>query len=52
MSARSIGTCSLRAVPRKKGTNPLIKASYEEAKENGFNINRLLTGGNPFKDEE
>lgn len=43
---------SLRAVPRKKGTNPLIKASYEEAKENGFNINRLLTGGNPFKDEE
>tara|TARA_R100001443_G_scaffold65698_2_gene74924 strand:- start:1570 stop:2208 length:639 start_codon:yes stop_codon:yes gene_type:complete len=43
---------SLRAVPRKKGTSPLIEATYQEQKDNGFNIKRLMTGGNPFKEEE
>lgn len=43
---------SLRAVPRKKGTSPLIMASYVEAKDSGFDIKRLMTGGNPFKEEE
>ena len=39
---------SLRAVPRKKGTSPLIEATYQEAKDSGFEIKELMTGGNPF----
>lgn len=39
---------SLRAVPRKKGTSPLIEATYQEQKEKGFDIKELMTGGNPF----
>ena len=39
---------SLRAVPRKKGTNPLIEATFAEQKEKGFDIKELMTGGNPF----
>ena len=39
---------SLRAVPRKKGTSPLIEATYAEAKDSGFDIKELMTGGNPF----
>ena len=39
---------SLRAVPRKKGTIPLIEATYQEQKDNGFDIKELMTGGNPF----
>ena len=41
---------SLRAVPRKKGTQDAITAAWEEAKSNGFDISRLLSGGNPFKE--
>ena len=39
---------SLRAVPRKKGTSPLIEATYQEQKDKGFDIKELMTGGNPF----
>ena len=39
---------SLRAVPRKKGTNALIEATYQEQKDNGFDIKELMNGGNPF----
>ena len=39
---------SLRAVPRKKGTNALIEATYQEQKDNGFDIKQLMNGGNPF----
>ena len=39
---------SLRAVPRKKGTSPLIEATYAESKDRGFDIKELMTGGNPF----
>ena len=39
---------SLRAVPRKKGTTPLIEATYQEQKDKGFDIKELMTGGNPF----
>ena len=39
---------SLRAVPRKKGTSPLIEATYAESKDSGFDIKELMTGGNPF----
>ena len=41
---------SLRAVPHKKGTQDAITAAWEEAKSNGFDISRLLSGGNPFKE--
>ena len=43
---------SLRAVPRKKGTSPLIEATYQEAKDSGFDIKELMTGGNPFSPGE
>ena len=43
---------SLRAVPRKKGTSPLIEATYQESKDNGFDIKELMTGGNPFSPGE
>ena len=39
---------SLRVVPRKKGTSPLIEATYAEAKDSGFDIKEFMTGGNPF----
>ena len=40
---------ALRPVPRKKGSQEHIDAAWIEAKEAGFDISRLLTGGNPFK---
>ena len=43
---------SLRAVPRKKGTSPLIEATYAESKDSGFDIKELMTGGNPFSPGE
>tara|TARA_R100000152_G_scaffold20709_1_gene15470 strand:- start:6698 stop:7282 length:585 start_codon:yes stop_codon:yes gene_type:complete len=41
---------SLRAVPRKKGSDPSIQEAWEEVQSGGFDITRLLTGGNPFKE--
>ena len=38
----------LRVVPRKKGTSPLIDATFAEQKEKGFDIGELMKGGNPF----
>jgi hypothetical protein len=40
---------SVRPAPRKKGSQEHIDASWIEARDNGFDIQRLLTGGNPFK---
>jgi len=40
---------TLRPVPRKKGVQEHIDAAWIEAKAAGFDISRLLTGGNPFK---
>jgi len=40
---------TLRPVPRKKGAQEHIDAAWIEAKSAGFDISRLLTGGNPFK---
>ena len=42
---------TLRPAPRKKGSDATISAAWEEAKAGGFDISRLLTGGNPFKAE-
>jgi len=39
----------LRPAPRKKGAQEHIDAAWIEAKSAGFDISRLLTGGNPFK---
>ena len=39
----------VRPVPRKKGSQEHIDAAWIEAKSEGFDITRLLTGGNPFK---
>ena len=41
---------SLRAVPRKKDSNDVLQEAWEEAQSGGFDIGRLLTGGNPFKE--
>jgi hypothetical protein len=40
---------TLRPVPRKKGAQEHIDAAWLEAKANGFELGRLITGGNPFK---
>ena len=41
----------LRPAPRKSSTQPKIDAAWSAAQEAGFDITRLLTGGNPFKAE-
>jgi hypothetical protein len=41
----------LRPAPRKKGSDATIAAAWEETKSAGFLLDRLLTGGNPFKAE-
>jgi hypothetical protein len=40
---------TLRPVPRKKGAQEHIDSAWIEAKAEGFDISRLLTGANPFK---
>ena len=42
-------TYSLRIVPRKKATESAILDAWAAARDAGFDINRLMTGGNPFK---
>lgn len=42
---------SLRPAPRKKGSDATISVAWEEARAGGFDLSRLLTGGNPFKAE-
>ncbi len=41
---------TLRPLPRKKGAQEHVDAAWIEAKSNGFDVSRLLTGGNPFKE--
>jgi hypothetical protein len=40
---------TVRPVPRKKGSQEHIDAAWLESKAEGFDLTRLLTGGNPFK---
>jgi hypothetical protein len=40
---------SLRPAPRKKGSQDAIESAWSDAVSGGFDISRLLTGGNPFK---
>ena len=42
---------SLRAVPRKKNTEPTVQEAWKEVQAGGFDISRLLSGTNPFKEE-
>ena len=41
---------TVRPVPRKKGTEAVVDAAWIAAKESGFDLSRLLIGGNPFKE--
>jgi hypothetical protein len=43
---------SVRTAPRKKGTDKDISEAWEAAQEAGFDIERLLTNGNPFSEEK
>ena len=38
-------------VPRKKGADKEITAAWEDSRAAGFDISRLLEGGDPFKPE-
>ena len=40
---------TVRPVPRKKGSQEHIDAAWLEAKSEGFDLNRLIEGANPFK---
>lgn len=40
---------TLRPAPRKKGSQEHLDSAWIEAKAEGFDISRLLTGANPFK---
>ena len=42
---------SLRAVPRKKNTEPTVQEAWKEVQAGGVDISRLLSGTNPFKEE-
>ena len=42
---------SLRAVPRKKNTESTVQEAWKEVQAGGFDISRLLSGTNPFKEE-
>lgn len=39
---------TLRPVPRKKGSNPVLREAWNDALSRGFDVTRLLDGGNPF----
>lgn len=41
----------LRPAPRKKGAQDTIDAAWKEVLDAGFDLSRLLTGGNPYKPE-
>jgi len=38
----------LLPVPRRKGADAAIQAAWSEAQDAGFDLNRLVVGGNPF----
>jgi hypothetical protein len=42
----------LLPVPRKKGADATIADAWSVAQSNGFDLTRILTGGNPFKADE
>lgn len=42
----------LTPLPRKRGADKAITAAWQDTKAAGFDISRLITGGNPFKEEE
>lgn len=49
IQSNNIPSYKARPVPKKKGSENTVHAAWIEAKENGFDLERLLTGGNPFK---
>jgi hypothetical protein len=49
IQANGIPKYTVRPVPKKKGSQEHITAAWIEAQEAGFELDRLLTGGYPFK---
>jgi len=49
IQSSGIPSYKLRPVPKKKGSENVVDAAWIEAKEAGFELERLMTGGNPFK---
>ena len=49
IQANGIPKYTVRPVPKKKGSQEHITAAWLEAQEAGFELDRLLTGGNQFK---
>ena len=45
-------TYNLAAVPRKKGTTGTIEEEWSKVQEEGFDLSRLIDGGDPFKESE
>lgn len=41
---------TVRPVPKREEKAAAVAAAWIEAKDNGFDISRLITNGNPFKD--
>lgn len=42
----------LMPVPRRKGADATIAAAWQEAKAAGFDLTRMMVGGNPFKEDK
>ena len=49
IQANGIPKYTVRPVPKKKGSQEHVVAAWVEAQEAGFDLERLLTGANPFK---
>jgi hypothetical protein len=49
MQSNGIPAYKVRPVPKKKGSEANVNAAWIEAQETGFDLERLLTGANPFK---
>tara|TARA_R100001443_G_scaffold13118_1_gene23019 strand:- start:1254 stop:1877 length:624 start_codon:yes stop_codon:yes gene_type:complete len=43
---------SVNAAPRRKNTSAKIKKAWGEAQDNGFDIEKLIGGGNPFESSD
>ena len=43
---------SVNAAPRRKNTSAKIKKAWDEAQDNGFDIEKLIGGGNPFESSD
>ena len=49
IQSNGIPKYTIRPVPKKKGSQEHVAAAWIETQEAGFDIDRLITGQNPFK---